>query len=189
MLVSQMPPQVDNAAVYVDGLLDTFLVVYLPSSSILPPIHQFNLESWLQVAIALPRRGRLLSTALQALCMTKIGRVHGNKALLMQGMTAHGQALRALQNAMQNTKTAVADETLAAMRVLGMYEFHEGTMGSVIGWTSHEEGVERLMQLRGFSCSQHESELGKALFTGARRSAVSGFTLLLLNLHSDMGCR
>lgn len=178
-LKSQIPPQVNNAAIYVDGMLDTFLGAYLPSSSILSHNNQSNTieppASWLQIAIALPRRGHLLSISLQALSMTKMARVHDNKALLMQGMIFHGNALRALQNTIQSTSTPVSNETLAAMRVLGMYEMFEGTMGSVRGWTSHEEGVEHFMQLRGSSSSMHESELGKALFAGARRSAVSCF--------------
>ncbi|BAE61123.1 hypothetical protein COH20_002821 [Aspergillus flavus] len=172
----QIPPQINNAAIYVDGMLHTFLVAFLPSSPILPLSHHSNITvppaPWMRIAIALPRRGPLLSTALQALCMTKIARAHGDQALLMQGMAAHTQALRALQNAINDRNTALTDETLAAIRVLGTYELHEGTMGSVVGWTSHEEGVDQLVQLRGFNSSQYESELGQALFGEVRRSAM-----------------
>jgi len=174
-----MPPQLNNAGIYLDGMLDTFLVAYLPSSSILPLTHPSNITApaalWMQIAIALPTRGPLLSVALQALCMTKIARAHGDAALLMQGKVVHGRALRALQNAIYNTNTALADETLAAIKVLGLYELHESTMESVVGWTSHQEAVDQLLQLKGSSCSQYESELGSALFAEARRSAVSRF--------------
>ncbi|KAE8370194.1 hypothetical protein BDV27DRAFT_90221 [Aspergillus caelatus] len=174
--MTQMPPQLNNAAIYLDGMFHTFLVAFLPSSSILPPTHHSNITApaapWMRIAVTLPRRGPLLSLALQALCMTKIARVHGDQALLMQGMAVHAQALRALQNVIYNKTTAFADETLAAIRVLGTYELHEGTMGSVVGWTSHERGVDQLVQLRGFSSSQYESELGQALFAEARRSAM-----------------
>ncbi|KAJ5555960.1 hypothetical protein N7513_003602 [Penicillium frequentans] len=166
-VMSQMPPQANNAAIYIDGMLATFLVTYLPSSSVLPPTHLFNITvpaPWMQVAIALPRRGPLLSVALQALCMTKIARVNGDTALLMQGMTVHGKALRAMQTALRNTNTLLADETLAAMRVLGTYELYEGTMGSVVGWTSHEEGVDQLM-IRGV-------QFFKATFFGEERWCI-----------------
>ncbi|OOO12173.1 Protein of unknown function DUF3468 [Aspergillus oryzae] len=172
----QIPPQINNAAIYVDGMLHTFLVAFLPSSPILPLSHHSNITvppaPWMRIAIAHPRRGPLLSTALQALCITKIARAHGDQALLMQGMAAHTQALRALQNATNDRNTALTDETMAAIRVLGTYELHEGTMGSVVGWTSHEEGVDQLVQLRGFNSSQYESELGQALFGEVRRSAM-----------------
>lgn len=91
----------------------------------------------------------------------------------------HGQALQALQKAIKNTNTILTDEMLAAMRVLAIYEMHEGTMGSMFGWTSHEEAVERLIQLRGCNCSQYESELGQALLVGARRSAVGPLSSIL----------
>ncbi|CRG89046.1 hypothetical protein PISL3812_06081 [Talaromyces islandicus] len=160
--VSQIPLQVNSAPIYVDSILNTFILAYLHSSLILSPIRQSNSTeppaSWLQIAVALPRRGHLLSIALQALCMNKIRRVYGNNAFLMQGMTVHGQALRALQNEIHSTNTAAAVETLTAIRVLGMYEMFEGTMGSAIGWTTHEERVEEWMQLRGFSSSQHDND-------------------------------
>lgn len=144
----------------------------------------------MRIAIAHPRRGPLLSTALQALCITKIARAHGDQALLMQGMAAHTQALRALQNATNDRNTALTDETMAAIRVLGTYELHEGTMGSVIGWKSHEEGVDQLVQLRGFNSSQYESELGQALFGEVRRSAVSELLFVsVLTPRCQISCR
>ncbi|OJJ42013.1 hypothetical protein ASPZODRAFT_78007 [Penicilliopsis zonata CBS 506.65] len=173
---THMPPQVNPAAIYLDGMLSTFLGAFLPSSSILPLTDPYHIPKpptlWMNIAISLPRHSPVLSVALQALCMTKIAQTHGDTALLMQGMAMHGRALRALQNAIHNTSTALTDETLAAMRVLGIYEFHEGTMGSVVGWTSHEEGMEQLLRLRGFSASQYESELSLALLAGARKSAM-----------------
>lgn len=177
----QMPAQVNNAAIYFEGLLATFLVAYLPSSSIVPPTRSHILMPavpWMQIAIALPSRGPVLSIALQALCLTKFARVNGDTSLLTQGMAMHGRALGTLQTAIRNRDAVLTDETLAAIRVLGTYELYEGTMGSVVGWTSHEEGVDKLIQLRGFRSSQYESYLGEALFAEARRSAVSVFQLL-----------
>ncbi|KAJ5578619.1 uncharacterized protein N7459_007583 [Penicillium hispanicum] len=184
-VMTQMPPQPSNAAIYVDGMLDAFLAAYLPSSSLLPLTHPplplthhpnitvpVTSSSCLRIAISLPRRGPLLSFALQALGITKMARAHGDSALLMQGMTLHARALRALQSAIDNPVTALADETLAAVRVLGTYELHEGTMGSVVGWTSHNEAVDRLVQLKGFCRDQYESKLGRALLGEARRSAM-----------------
>lgn len=82
--MSRISLQVNNNAVYFNGMLDALLVAYLPSSSILSPTHVRKI-SHLPIAAGLPRRGRgrLLSMVLYALCMTKTARAHGNKELLM----------------------------------------------------------------------------------------------------------
>ncbi|KAJ5087534.1 hypothetical protein N7456_011150 [Penicillium angulare] len=171
-----LPPHLNSASIYLDGMFDTFLRAYQPSSSILHPAHRANIAtpaaSWIRVAIALPNRGSLLTLALQALCMTKTARVFGDQVLLRQGMTEHGRALRMLQHVINDKSQAISDRTQAAIRVLGMYELHEGTIGSVVGWTRHQEAVDQLVQLRGPSHGEYESELGQALLSEARRSAM-----------------
>ncbi|KAJ5273136.1 hypothetical protein N7478_008261 [Penicillium angulare] len=175
--VVNMPPQPNCASIYLDGMLNTFLRAYLPSSSILKPTQHANkittpAASWMRVAITLPNRGSLLTVALRALCMTKTAREIGDQVLLRQGMTEHGRGLRMLQHVINDKNKAILDETQAAIRVLATYELHEGTIGSIAGWTSHQEAVDQIVQLRGSSYSEYESELAYALLAETRRSAM-----------------
>lgn len=128
------------------------------------------------IAISSTTRTPALTAALHALSMTKLARAQNDRPLLTAGMQAHGYALRVLQSAIYDTQRAWEDQTLAAVRVLSTYELHESTMSSTVGWIKHEEGIDRLILMRG--PRSYDSMLGRALFEDARRSAVR------LSLHS-----
>ena len=60
--------------------------------------------------------------SLHALCMTRIGRIAGDEALIVKGGVAYGQSLRELQIALSSPKLAGTDDTLATCLVLSIYE-------------------------------------------------------------------
>lgn len=96
-----------------------FLESYLPSN---PRLGPGLTQTWLAEAIRLNNPGKALEYSLHALCMTRVGRITGDKPLIFKGSVALGHALRELQLALLSPKLASTDGTLASCQVLSIYE-------------------------------------------------------------------
>lgn len=101
-----------------------FLENYLPSA---PKYSRGTPGAWVTEAVHLNNLGLALEIALQALCITRVGRYTGHQDLIYRGKIAYGQALRALYIALGTPKLAGSDETLAAASILALYEVNEST--------------------------------------------------------------
>jgi hypothetical protein len=96
-----------------------FLENYLPSN----PKEGLGLtHTWLAEAVRFHNPGKALEYSLHALCITRIGRIAGDQALVLKGSVAYGHALRELQLALSSPKLAGTDDTLASCLVLSIYE-------------------------------------------------------------------
>lgn len=96
-----------------------FLESYLPMQNGLRGALQ---GAWLIEALRLENPGQALEFSLHALCITRVGRVTLNEDLVKRGNAAYGMALRALRNALESSKLAGRDETLASCMILAIYE-------------------------------------------------------------------
>jgi len=161
-----------------------FLESYLPSS----PRSGAGLHgTWLFEALRFSKPGPALEYSLHALCITRVGRIAGNEDLVKRGTAAYGFALRALRTALESSKLAGKDETLASCLILSIYEvwnyyqpilrsrlipsqLYESTSNSTSGHEEHMAGIERLVQYRG--PRQNDSLLGKALIKNISYASV-----------------
>ncbi|KAH8601141.1 hypothetical protein B0O99DRAFT_249659 [Bisporella sp. PMI_857] len=155
--VSQPPIENPDLRKYI--FQNLFLESYLPKS---PKAGSGLAGAWLFEAIRLNRRNTSLEYSLHALCLTRVGRILGHQDLIKRGTAAYGFALRALHRALENSKLAAKDETLATCLILSIYELYESTSNSTSAHEEHNNGIERLVQFRGHR--QNDTPLGKALF-------------------------
>ncbi|KAF6240763.1 hypothetical protein HO173_001436 [Letharia columbiana] len=102
--------------------------------------------------------------------MARLGWIHQDNTLVLNGRVLYGQALQEVQKALYDECTMWQDETLATGNILAFYEFLEPTNDSIAGWNSHTNGVTRLMLIRG--PDRHRSSFGRALLEGIRLSAM-----------------
>ena len=96
-----------------------FLENYLPKS---PKAGQGLAGAWLSEAIRLNDRSPALNYSLNALCLTRVGRLVGYQDLIKRGNAAYGFALRALRTSLESPTHASKDETLATCLILSIYE-------------------------------------------------------------------
>lgn len=96
-----------------------FLETYLPSDLKLGPSLT---HGWLADAVRINNPGKALELSLLALCVTRVGKVGGDQAMVMKGNTVYGFALTVLRAALDSPKLAWTDDTLAACLVLTIYE-------------------------------------------------------------------
>jgi hypothetical protein len=96
-----------------------FLEKYLPAN---PNDGPGLYREWLCEVVNLNHPGKVLEYSLNALCITRAGRIGNEQALVVQGNAAYGFALKELQKALLSPRLATKDETLAACYLLSIYE-------------------------------------------------------------------
>ena len=155
-------------AAYRQQLLSAFLCSYVPVEMITSP----DDRSWLLFLPELPKPTVALETSMLAVSTAKLGRMYGHPALVRESLKFYSQGLVELQKALYNPYLMYKDETLAACMALAMYEILECPGATKFGYVSHQNGCERLVQLRG--AQAHSSGLGHQLFRTFRMMGVSG---------------
>jgi hypothetical protein len=119
-LKSSSPPlQISSSKAMNLQFHSLFLETYLPSDLKLGPSLT---HGWLADAVRVNSPGKALEHSLHALCMTRIGRVGGDQALVVKGSAVYGLALKELFAALASPKLAGTDDTLVACLVLSIYE-------------------------------------------------------------------
>ncbi|CAD6580282.1 MAG: hypothetical protein ASARMPRED_009410 [Alectoria sarmentosa] len=152
---SGMSLQPSNAAVCEAQLISTFWEHYIPQQSI-----QTGYQcAWLQQTLGLPDPSPALRLALKALAMARLGWIHRDNTLVLNGRVFYGQALQEVQKSLYDERTMWQDETLATGNILALYEFCEPTNDSIAGWNSHTNGVTRLMMIQAIQ-NRKASPLG-----------------------------
>lgn len=182
---NNMALQPSNAVACETQLISTFWEHYMPSESV-----QTGCQcAWLQLVLSLQNPSHVLRQSLKAVAMARLGWIHQDDTLVLNGRVLYGQALHEVQKALYDNHTMWQDETLATGYVLALYEvsdslwtfklctelsttlqFCEPTNNSIAGWNSHTNGVTHLTLLRG--PDRHRSSFGRALLEGIRLSAV-----------------
>lgn len=165
-IIDGMPLQPSNAAASEAQLISTFWEHYIPQQSV-----QTGCQCpWLQQALGLSDPSPALRLSLKALAMARLGWIHRDDTLVLNGRAFYGQALHEIQKDLYDERTMWQDETLATGNLLALYEFLEPTNNSISGWNSHTNGATRLMLIRG--PDRHRSSFGRALLEGIRLSAM-----------------
>ena len=111
------------------------------------------------------RRGEdTLSAAIDAASFAAYARQTGHRGCMDRGRRSYALALSRLNSALTDPATAVLDQTLASILLLGIFEsiVFPGAR-SPEEWTTHLFGASKLLRLRGLK--QFESEFGAHLFS------------------------
>ncbi len=77
---------------------------------------------WLQQALDLPDPSPALRLSLKALALARLGWIHRDNTLVLNGRILYGQALQEIQKALYNECTMWQDETLGTGAILALYE-------------------------------------------------------------------
>ena len=159
---------------YRQRLYDAYLRASVPDADYVGP----GFMSWPFQIAELPEHPPALATAILAISLHKLGRLNRDEYLVHDSLEYYTQSLWELQKALWDPKQMYRDETLAACRILGLYELVECPGGTRGGYISHQDGASRLVQLRGPEA--HVDGLAHSLF----RSFRAGDIMLALDRHS-----
>ncbi|KAI5463863.1 hypothetical protein BGZ63DRAFT_403128 [Mariannaea sp. PMI_226] len=135
-----------------------------PSNSIITPNYLVLLQGSVIQSPA-------LEAILAAFFAAHVGRKNNDMKLVHQSRSMYVKGLALLQKAIDNPRTRLSDETLAACRTLYLYELLECPRGSGRNaYISHQRGAMELLRLRGPEASS--SPLGHSIFLGLRGQAI-----------------
>lgn len=151
---------------YRQQLLDNFLRTTLPDQSLIGP----GFTPWTQTLASLPNHTPALATAIVAVCLSRLSRLHNSQPLKNQSLTHYTTGLWELQKALWSPDEMYLDQTLAACLLLAYYELMECPGGSHVGYINHQDGAARLVQLRGPEA--HVDGFGHTLFQAYRTGAI-----------------
>ncbi|CEJ62121.1 hypothetical protein PMG11_10631 [Penicillium brasilianum] len=116
-----------------------------------------------------------LQATIKAVGMAGMSRVHSLPKMQYSAAVQYSNALLATNRALQDSKVARSDSTLAAVVLLSTYEMitcQEAANGNnfMSGWSKHVRGATKLLELRGEE--QMGSHSGLALFSVVRMQIV-----------------
>lgn len=89
----------------------------------------------------------LLDTAVRAVTLAHLGRLHNNESFLNESRPYYGKALRLLNAALLDPEKGLASETLSATMLLSFYEMFSSEEDD--SWIRHAGGAGTLMRIRG----------------------------------------
>jgi hypothetical protein len=149
-----------------------FLYYFLPGELLGQQVPgSVKIRSWLLVLPSIHTTLPALESAIDALCLSKIGLVAQDTVLVRRGRVAYTKALGQLQNALYDPKKQLLDETLATCVVLSVLEVLQRGGGIAQGFIAHHNGALALLRARGpDACS---TPLGYSLFLWIREHNVS----------------
>lgn len=103
--------------------------------------------NWLKMLPPKTGTNDLLDTAVRAVTLAHLGRLHGSERFLQESQPYYGRTLRLLGSALTDNLTGMAEETLAATILLSFYEMFASK--SNLSWIQHAGGAGALMRVRG----------------------------------------
>lgn len=103
--------------------------------------------NWFKRLPQLTGRNDLLDTAVRAVTLAHLGRLHGSEMFLHESQPYYGKTLRLLSSSLADASTGMAEETLAATILLSFYEMFSSK--SNMSWIQHAGGAGALMRARG----------------------------------------
>lgn len=116
--------QPDNGVACEGQLIATFWDHFIPQQSV-----QTGCQCrWLQQALELSSPSPVLRLSLEALAMARIGWIHRDDTLVLNGRVLYSQALQAIQRALYDERTMWQDEILATGNILALYEVKSLTL-------------------------------------------------------------
>ncbi|KAF5687103.1 C6 zinc finger domain-containing protein [Fusarium circinatum] len=164
--IAVLPQAVSARNVARDQFLANFIDRQFPSC-ILASGHLNDHRKWL---LRLPDIASLTPAMEYAILSLSTATLEGDGALDSQSLKLYTRGLYELQKAIDDPKTRLDDQTLAACVLLGTFEFAECPGRSVSAYMRHYQGAMALLQLRG--PEQHIGGLAHDVFQVLRMHTV-----------------
>ena len=117
-----LPKAVHPKNAYRAQILSVFIDGFLPEAEKTYDLGSRRSISWLQVVTSVPEQGDALSSALTALALARLGRLHHDARLAMDSKVLYSTALSQLQRALSTKSVMFREDTLGACLALEMYE-------------------------------------------------------------------
>ena len=136
-------------------------------STALPPQLR-NHGRWLSYLPPLTGRNRLLDTAVRAVSLAHLARLHTSDVLLNESRPYYGKAIRLLNSALSDEDAGMASETLSATILLSFYEMFASDSNEA--WIRHAGGAGALMRMRG--PERHRYGFDREIFLAFRHTVV-----------------
>ena len=111
--------QPSRASAFDQQIISSFWEKYIPSSA---SAQSGSPCSWLQQVIGLSNPGEALYCSIKALAMTRLGWIHRDNSLALQGHIFYSRALQVLRKALLSEHEIYEDKIFAAGYVLSIYE-------------------------------------------------------------------
>lgn len=119
---------------------------------------------WFSIVHDQKATARALDHGFRSLGCLQIGRTNGDQRMILASQESYGHGLRSLAKALNHPATAMADVTLAAAILLGIYELMNATAET--SWLLHSRGISHLFRLRG--PKGHDRGFGRTLLLSFR---------------------
>lgn len=130
---------------YRQQLLCEYIFQLIPRSK----LGRLKEQMWFLTIPTLPNISAALEVSAVALCAAKLGDYRHDMRLAHEGSRLYHRALGELNKALCHPKSAVDDQTLAACALLTHYEMSQCPQNSVLAYTQHMLGFQKLIRLRG----------------------------------------
>lgn len=166
-IMTSLPQPISARNTNRDQFLANFIDRQLPSC-ILSSGHLNDHRKWL---LRLPDIAVLTPAMEYAILALSTAALERDGAFEGQSLKLYTRGLYELQKAIDNPKTRLDDQNLAACVLLGMFEFAECPGRTVSAYMRHYQGAMALLQLRG--PEQHISGLAHDVFQVLRMHTVS----------------
>lgn len=132
----------------------------------LPPIMRFH-GQWLSRLPAM-NGNNLLDTAIRAVGLAHLGRLHTSDSFVNESRPYYGKALRLLNSAILDQEKGTSSETLSATILLSWYEMFASESNEP--WVRHAGGAGALMRIRG--AARHRYGMDRDIFLAYRTTLV-----------------
>ena len=123
---------------------------------------------WLSYLPPLTGRNRLLDTAVRAVSLAHLGRLHNSDVFLNESRPYYGKAIRLLNSSISDEENGMASETLSATILLSFYEMFASDSNE--SWIQHAGGAGALMRARG--PERHRYGFDREIFLAFRHTIV-----------------
>ncbi len=123
---------------------------------------------WLSYLPALTGRNRLLDTAVRAVSLAHLARLHSSSIFLNESRPYYGKAIRLLNSSISDEENGMASETLSATILLSFYEMFASDSNE--SWIRHAGGAGALMRMRG--PERHRYGFDREIFLAFRHTIV-----------------
>lgn len=158
-------------------LVTKFRQSLFPDNGSVPQVFQ-NHARWLSFLPPLTGTNPLLDAAVRAVTLVHIGRLNNSEPFIMESRPYYGQALKLLNNTLQDRKGGMSNETLCAVILLSFYEMFASDNND--SWIRHAGGVSALMRARG--PQRHRHGFDREIFLAYR------YTLIIESFQQDVPC-
>jgi Fungal specific transcription factor domain/Fungal Zn(2)-Cys(6) binuclear cluster domain len=173
------------ASILMSPLLAQQQILHQFQKSLSPSIQTMSLaqqmrshERWLSYLPPLTGRNHLLDTAVRAVSLAHLSRLHHSDVFLHESRPYYGKAIRLLNWTLSDHEQGRASETLSATILLAFYEMFVSDSNE--SWIHHAGGAGALMRVRG--PERHRYGFDREIFMAFRH------TIIIESFQTDETC-